>query len=222
MGEIYFVRHAQASMGSDNYDQLSELGYQQARWLGQYFADRGLEFDHLAMGTLARHRQTAEAMADHWSLPETQLDAGLNEFDFQGLLKSYLLHHPDVQPPDRKDLRQIFSLLRKAMLAWSRDELSLELKEPYGDFSRRVADALERIRTAAPRRALVVTSGGPISMTLKHIMGFDDETVVGMNLQSRNTGINEVYFDQRVTYVTSFNHVPHLDLPERRTAITHA
>jgi broad specificity phosphatase PhoE len=31
MGQIYLVRHGQASFGSANYDQLSELGHEQAR-----------------------------------------------------------------------------------------------------------------------------------------------------------------------------------------------
>src|SRR5690606_40460973 len=38
---ILLVRHAQASFGTDDYDRLSELGRQQARWLGEYFAARG-------------------------------------------------------------------------------------------------------------------------------------------------------------------------------------
>ncbi len=31
MSELYLVRHAQASFGAANYDQLSDLGHQQSR-----------------------------------------------------------------------------------------------------------------------------------------------------------------------------------------------
>ena len=32
MSELHLVRHAQASFGSTNYDQLSDLGHQQSRF----------------------------------------------------------------------------------------------------------------------------------------------------------------------------------------------
>ncbi|HEX5612745.1 MAG TPA: phosphoglycerate mutase family protein, partial [Burkholderiales bacterium] len=47
MAELYLVRHAQASFGTEDYDRLSELGRRQARWLGEYFAERGMRFDRV-------------------------------------------------------------------------------------------------------------------------------------------------------------------------------
>ena len=41
MGEIILVRHGQAAFASDNYDQLTDLGWQQARWLGEHLAAMG-------------------------------------------------------------------------------------------------------------------------------------------------------------------------------------
>ncbi|MFP3608465.1 histidine phosphatase family protein, partial [Paraburkholderia sp. SIMBA_053] len=38
MAELYLVRHGQASLGADDYDQLSDAGEQQGIWLGEYFA----------------------------------------------------------------------------------------------------------------------------------------------------------------------------------------
>ena len=63
MSEIYFVRHGQASLGARNYDQLSPLGWEQARWLGEYFRDRGLEFDRVVIGDMRRHRETLEGIS---------------------------------------------------------------------------------------------------------------------------------------------------------------
>jgi len=40
MSEIFLVRHAQASFGTDNYDELSDIGWQQSRLLGEYFFSR--------------------------------------------------------------------------------------------------------------------------------------------------------------------------------------
>ena len=60
MAQFYLVRHGQASFGTDNYDRLSELGHQQARWLGEYFAERDMGFDALVSGDLVRHRPRAK------------------------------------------------------------------------------------------------------------------------------------------------------------------
>ena len=43
MGIIYFVRHGQASLGAQNYDQLSDLGYAQAEQLGLYFQQQQIQ-----------------------------------------------------------------------------------------------------------------------------------------------------------------------------------
>ena len=62
MSEIFLVRHAQASFGTDNYDALSDIGWQQSRLLGKYFFSRNGEFDRIVSGTLNRHKETLEGM----------------------------------------------------------------------------------------------------------------------------------------------------------------
>ena len=52
------VRHGQASLFADNYDQLSQKGYQQATTLGHHFKEEGIYFDHAFVGPLQRHHQT--------------------------------------------------------------------------------------------------------------------------------------------------------------------
>ena len=44
MAELVLVRHGQASFGAADYDKLSDLGWRQSRWLGEYFAERGITF----------------------------------------------------------------------------------------------------------------------------------------------------------------------------------
>jgi phosphohistidine phosphatase SixA len=50
MALVFLVRHAQASFGTHDYDRLSELGRQQSRWLGEYFAERGVRFARVVAG----------------------------------------------------------------------------------------------------------------------------------------------------------------------------
>ena len=59
MAMVLLVRHGQAAFGTEHYDRLSDQGRQQARWLGEYLAARGLRFRTVVAGTLARQRDTA-------------------------------------------------------------------------------------------------------------------------------------------------------------------
>ena len=58
MGQLYLVRHGQASLGADDYDQLSALGAKQSQRLGEHWRAQGLQFDAVITGTLKRHAQT--------------------------------------------------------------------------------------------------------------------------------------------------------------------
>ena len=221
MAELYLVRHGQASFGSDNYDQLSVLGHQQSQWLGEYFRDRGISFDRCVVGSLTRQQETVAGIcAGLGTKLELHVHAGFNEFDFHALSRAYCAQHPDQAPQSWRNPREVYALLRLAMRAWSNDELTGDLPETWRGFHDRVASAMEIAREQPFRRILAVSSGGAISMALKQVMEFANETVINLNLQSRNTGINHFFFNNRITYVTSFNHVPHLDQPGRLDAIT--
>ena len=64
MGTLYLVRHGQASFGADDYDVLSARGREQAVRLGEYWRARGMAFDAVITGTLRRHTQTLEGIAE--------------------------------------------------------------------------------------------------------------------------------------------------------------
>ncbi|MGT2494736.1 phosphoglycerate mutase family protein [Cupriavidus basilensis] len=59
MATLFLVRHGQASFGAANYDCLSDTGRQQARWLGEYFRERGIAFKRVVAGSLVRQQDTA-------------------------------------------------------------------------------------------------------------------------------------------------------------------
>jgi broad specificity phosphatase PhoE len=58
MGTIYVVRHAQAAFGTDDYDRLTQTGFEQARLLGAYLGLRQVRFDAVCTGSL-RHPKLA-------------------------------------------------------------------------------------------------------------------------------------------------------------------
>ena len=75
MTDITFIRHGQASIHSNNYDQLSDLGWKQASLLGEALKEQGFQADHVFHGSLRRQRETYEAIRPvsytHLTLPTT-------------------------------------------------------------------------------------------------------------------------------------------------------
>lgn len=223
MSRLLFVRHGQASLGKANYDQLSEQGFQQARWLGEYLAQRDVNPGRIILGELVRHRQTADAMCENLGAhPALEFHPGWNEFDFHRLFKAYLTQYPQ-QKLATGTPKEFFTVLRKAIKAWSDDQIEGEMPETWTEFEQRVRTALHDVlQRDDTDTVIVVSSGGAISMALKHILRLDNDALIDLNLQTRNTAITECYFNTQNIYLTSFNTVPHLDSPARQAHITHA
>ena len=69
MGNVFMIRHGQASAFEENYDRLSTLGERQARLLGETWARRGFKPDRVFTGPRMRHERTAEiALANNITL----------------------------------------------------------------------------------------------------------------------------------------------------------
>ena len=65
MVELTLIRHGQAQTGAKDeasYDSLSDLGHQQARWLGEVLRE-GPSFDQVISGVMTRQIETVESMA---------------------------------------------------------------------------------------------------------------------------------------------------------------
>lgn len=220
MAELILVRHGQASFGADDYDKLSELGWQQSRWLGEYFAERGIAFDRVVRGSLRRHTETLAGIAEGIGRPlDGTEDARLNEYDSHALLNAHLKGGPMPQSDDR---REHFRILREAMYAWTDGTLAGAPHEPFAEFRGRVLAALAAARTGRAKRVLVVSSGGPISTILAEVLGMPLRGVVDLNLQTRNTGITELQAGASRIHCVSFNNVPHLDRPDRTGSLTYS
>ena len=214
MPELYLVRHGQASFGAANYDQLSPLGFEQGRMLGEYFREREIRFDRVICGGMQRHQQTLAAISEGLGQIDcnTEQNIGWNEFQFQQLATAFLAKNPHLQPAPDSPKRVFFEILKLSLLAWSKDELANhELDESWQAFESRVATSLADI-AAKPDKAkvLVVSSGGAIAMALRQILKADAETMVSLNLQTANTSVSRCYFNQQAFSLQSFNHLPHL------------
>jgi broad specificity phosphatase PhoE len=225
MSELFLVRHAQASFGTSDYDRLSELGHRQARWLGEHFRYRQLSFDRVRCGSMTRHLETARAILEGMgdASREPDIDPAWNEFDFQAIVSAYLGQCPADKPAANAGYRDFSRILRSALLAWTEGRLDGPLPERWPQFEERVGGALAAaIETArGGERILLVSSGGAISKVLQQVLQAPASTMVNMNLQLRNSSVSHLFFGGSRMHFSGFNHVPHLDHPDRTGAVTY-
>lgn len=228
MSELFLIRHAQASFGATNYDQLSDLGGRQSRWLGAYFLRLGIQFEQLIVGDMARHRQTCDAICEGMQCEgkSYQVLPGLNEYDFGELVQAFSKQSPDHPllldlQADRTNKQKHFRLLRVVLTAWGRSEIT-EVSETWDMFNARVQKAREQIQAQSLKggRVLAIGSGGSNSAFMGQVLGVPAETVFNLNLQSKNTGINRYFFNKKTISLTGFNAVPHLETPDLMEYVT--
>ncbi|MDO9071804.1 MAG: histidine phosphatase family protein [Rubrivivax sp.] len=218
MGRLYLVRHGQASFGAADYDQLSALGARQCQALGEWFAGRGTVFEAVLRGTLQRHVQSLASIASGYGdagLPDALAWPGLNEYDSAALIRT--VHTGTLARPDSPEVyRAHFRLLRQALTRWTAGETRPEGMPSWADFRAGVAAALDHVRSTHAGDVLLVSSGGPIATAVHQVLGTPVEAMVEMNMHIRNSALTEFDFTPRRHRLLSFNHLPHLDHPERR------
>jgi broad specificity phosphatase PhoE len=224
MALVYLVRHAQASFGQRNYDQLSELGHQQARWLGEWFAEQGIGFRRVLSGRLARQQDTARGILSAiGGDPGTIVThPGLDEYQGEAIWAAHT-RGEDPVAHQRADHRAYWRTFREAMQAWSDDRLA-DVPETWVEFGARVRDALDTAcrETTRDDNLLVVSSGGAIGRAITDIVGAPPTVAIELNLQFRNTGFCELIAGSGGYRMLSYNNIPHLARPDRRGTITFA
>lgn len=228
MIQLTFVRHGQASFGAENYDQLSPLGLRQSERLGQYLRQRAdwqnQTWDAVVTGSLARHQQTWQALAQGagWSHTPTVLP-GLNEYDSEALIRALKVCHRMEDPHSPEGYKQHFRALRDALRQWMDGTISPDGMPSYGDFVAGVMEVIALARAQHPDgRVLVISSGGPISTLVGRMLSTPPETTIELNMQLRNTALTDVVATPRAVRLVSFNHLPHLDGAAYADWITHA
>jgi broad specificity phosphatase PhoE len=223
MGRLFLVRHGQASFGAADYDQLSDLGRQQCERLGAWFRSHGVRFDAVLTGTLKRHAQSLAAIetglgATHAAQAQPELD----EYDSHALIRTV---HDGPLPTVKTapEARVHFQLLRDGLLRWMQGQTQPEGMLRHAAFVAGIEAALARLRQRhADGTALVVSSGGPISMAIGHVLGLQPEAVIELNLHLRNSAVCELRMTSKRLHLMTFNTLPHLDGAEHVSWVTHA
>ena len=232
MSMLTVVRHGQASFDSDDYDQLSELGKQQARQLGKFWADQQLSVDVVYAGPRVRQQQTAELTGIsyclagfHW--PQTVMLQDLDEYDLHGLFQCFAPrlaaqnsefarlqedYRNSVGREDRlRDFQKMFEcLLHHWQIADTTDDV-----ESWPAFRERVARVVRLVQEQSEHksRAVVFTSGGFIGAVLQQALNVSNQTALELNWRIRNCSLTEFVFTQGRFSLDSFNMIPHLSDP---------
>jgi broad specificity phosphatase PhoE len=222
MGTLYLVRHGQASFGAADYDQLSELGRRQCQALGDWFRERGIVFEAVLRGTLRRHEQSLAALLQGYgAAPDALAWPGLNEYDGEAIVRA-LNPEPIADPHSAEGYRAHFRLLRVGLQRWMAGDTAPAGMPSYAEFVAGVTGALDHVRQQHEGDVLMVSSGGPISTAVGHVLGTSAETTIELNLRIRNSSLTEFAFTPRRHMLVAYNHLPHLDAPERRDWVTYS
>ena len=222
MGTLYLVRHGQASFGADDYDVLSELGYRQAVRLGEYFKYKGMTFDAAFTGTLQRQKKTFEGICEGMGTAMTAASfTGLNEYDSEAVIGA--IHPHKLEKATTPEMyRNHFRLLKEGLAQWMAGVVSPKGMPEYVDFVSGVTEVLDHVRKNYEGNVLLVSSGGPISTAVGHVLGTSAKTTIELNLRIRNCSLTEFAFTPKRHMLVTYNTLPHLDAPEHAEWITYA
>ena len=191
--------------------------------LGEYFAAKGLRFDAALTGTLRRHVQTFAGICQGAGTPmEAMPWAGLNEYDSAAVIQA--IHPAPLPRPDTPEAyRHHFRLLRDGLTQWMNGVVSPRGMPTYDAFVQGVTSALDHVRRHHHGgNVLLVSSGGPISTAVGHVLGTSPETTIELNLRIRNSSVTEFAFTPKRHMLVTYNVLPHLDAQAYRDWVTFA
>ncbi len=216
MSELTLIRHGQAQTGAKDeasYDKLSDLGHEQAGWLGEHFG-RTHSYDLVISGAMNRQVQTAQSL--NVITPHDQ-DARLNEMDYFGLADSLLQTHGVAWPTSEAEF---IAHLPQVLNAWRSGEI-VDGLESYADFCARITDA---VQDAAKQdgRVLLVTSTGVIATLATLALDLDIHKKSRLFMAVAHTSVHKFIMRDRDLRLTQFGGTPHLDYPDRVHAKTFA
>ena len=125
----------------------------------------------------------------------------------------------DLGERDMPDSRETFmEHFPELMKAWAEGRISCP-NEDFAGFEARVIDALDWAETHPG--TVLVTSGGVIGMTLRHVLGLSLEAFSHVLLQIHNSSVHQYQIEAGSRRLVNFNSTPHLDSIDRAGTRTH-
>lgn len=229
MSKIYFFRHAQASFGADNYDELSAKGKLQSLELGKYLISKKQHFDRVYVGPLRRQQHTFEIVKKVYDennlfLPKPILEKGLLEHNghkaMEHMLPTLIKTVPFVKElveqinanPERKKANSLI-IFQYFLNEWAEGRMNVEGILPWKAFRNEVKKGLNSILndTGSGENIAAFTSGGTIaSITAESLKIKYEKRVVALNFSHRNTAYTSFFYSKNELNLFEFNQLSHL------------
>ncbi len=234
MSFIYLIRHGQAGT-RDNYDTLSEVGEEQARLLGEYFASQKIELAAVISGSLSRQRRTAELACDAMAragaaVPDLRTDERWNEFSLLSVYRSiarrlmkddeqFARDVVEMQEAIRHDPRTTAGATgrcdRAVISAWMENRFpELDVEETWESFRARIQSCAETF-DGQERAVAVFTSATPIAVHAAAALGLTNEKLISILGVIYNTSVTVLRAKKGETRLFTFNAAPHLNADNR-------
>lgn len=220
MGTIYLIRHGQASFGHSNYDQLSKLGFEQARVLGEHLRERLPKVDAVYQGSMRRHRETAETClrAMGLALPAQELP-DYNEYDHEEVIARYEPRYADkrvmqVELAQTGEPKRAFqAMFSQAVDRWISGQADADYRESWRAFKDRCDRALDATiaQLGDSKTALVFTSGGVISALTQRLLRIPEHELMTLNWNIANASLSKLLYSRRGISLSSFNEQGHFE-----------
>ncbi|RJP93739.1 MAG: histidine phosphatase family protein [Desulfobacteraceae bacterium] len=232
---IYLIRHAQASFGQPDYDQLSDIGHLQAAALSDHLEQRGISFNAIYSGTQRRHEQTLAAFRNHESAagrqcPPVTATGAFNEYDSEAILKTLIPQmiekNPDFEVEVNgmiRDKRSFQKVYEQVMLKWILSDHSINGLETWRTYRERVISGLQMVmdQQGAGKNVAVFTSGGAISVCVQKALHLSDELALNLTWQIMNASITRLKYSGSRVVLFGFNDAAHLEVKKNNRMITY-
>jgi broad specificity phosphatase PhoE len=235
MGNLYMIRHGQASFGSENYDRLSETGQLQARILAEHLFAIGLTPDAIYAGDMERQKDTAGALVQLGRergelLPGLRIETAFNEYSSRQIILSYAEELAGEEPAVEQDrngdyvnIPALERLLEKVLLRWVNGGDGKPGRLTWEQFRERVVSGLKRViaENGRGRTILLFTSGGPISAVIQTALGLSNEETLRAAWRIANGSVTKFLYNGERISLASFNETAHLALRRDPALITY-
>jgi len=215
MATIYLIRHGQASFGSDNYDQLSDLGRRQARLMGEFLRDTGVVLDAAYSGDLSRQRETAQlALASQPEEVPHSIDARFNEIEndeqIKHLMPQVLERNPKIRAlvdkglSDSKDYQKVIDAVFNF---WVSDECDEPAIQSWADYSGGVRDALANVmkEQGGGKTVAVFLSGGTMATIVAQVLGLGGQHTYRFYEPVFNCAVTQLFYSGDRVSLSYFN-----------------
>ncbi len=235
MSDIIMIRHGQAMFGPENYDRLSERGARQARVTGEFLLKTGTRFSAMYSGSLERQKRTGEELSARLeeggvAVPPVSIHPGFNEHNSKEILTAQFKMMLDEDPSLSRDFEKIYTdnrvfqkLFEKAMLRWISGRFACDGVESWGEFRRRVNDALDAVMRGHGKGSTIAVfaSGGSIASAVGRVLDLSDEMTLRLSWQIANASITRFKFNEERISLSSFNCFAHLELEGDSSLVTY-